>query len=460
MKKRINSKLLKFFISFLLITIAVTAPFYLAGCKKTEIDIATFSAIKGNIIETISSTGTVDYSEKKNYSLTQSAKVINSLLQGDSFKKGQVLIEIDNSKAELYVAQAEQNLELAKKSIELAKINRQSALDSNHIAIQLAKENNSLAEQASINAFKALENANILGSANIDSAYNAMQGAQNYLSQVKSSPFSTDIMIAQAEVNLSSAEKAYEQAKEGSRSQSGAAEGGYQQALINQSITYWSTLNSTEMAASQIKLMEKSIEQAEVQLELASINLELIRLELDNFKILAPFDGIVLASNFSEGETAGPGLVAISIMNNEFIIKSDINEVDIPKITTGQQVQISIDAYPETIFSGEVTEISPLSKNIAGIIVFEIKIKPEEQAINYLRHGFSVNLNIESFRLENIVYVPIQSVYEEDGIKYVDILTGENEITRTQVTTGSSNYDYIEIKSGISEGDMVVIPDF
>jgi len=445
---------IKILISVFLIIAVVS---FASGCSKEMPEIESFTVARGDIIETVSSTGRVDTADRRNYSLTQSAEVIEILKEGDTFKKGQLLIKIDDSKTILYVLQAEQNLELAKKSIDIAKINYQGALDANHVAVQLSEINTEMAIAATETAFKALENANGLSRANINAAGNAIKTAEEYLEKIKNSPLSTDTMIAQAEGNVTAAEGAYEQAKNSSKSQTDAAAGSYGQSLLNQSATYWNNINSLEMAAAQIKLMKKSIEQADIQLELSNINLELIKTELDNFQVNAPFDGMVLAANFNAGETAGPGLAAISIISNDFIIKSDINETDIIKLAAGQKAEITLDAYPGKNFTGTISRISPLAKNIAGIITYEIEILPDDEASEYLRHGLSANLNITISGTKDVLLVPVQAIYEEDGKNYADVLVGEMEVRKTEIVTGVFNYDYIEIKSGLSEGDVVVI---
>jgi len=268
---------------------------------------------------------------------------------------------------------------------------------------------------------------------------------------------STSAMIAQAEGNISSAEGAYEQAKESARSQTDGANSAYEQALANQSTSYWNNINSTQTAQTQIKLTAANIKQAETQLELSNINLELTKLELDKNRISAPFDGIVLSSTFSAGESAGTGMTAISVISNQFIIKADINETDIAKLSPGQKVEISLDAYPDNLLEGEILEISPISKSLAGIVSFEIKVKPDDSAQSYLKYGLSANVTIIISKVENVLYGPLQSVYEENGRKYVDILAENNESKKVEITTGGYNYDYVEIKSGLVQGDKIII---
>ncbi len=90
--------------------------------------------------------------------------------------------------------------------------------------------------------------------------------------------------------------------------------------------------------------------------------MELTKLELDKNQISAPFDGIVLSSTFSDGEFAGPGMTAISVISSQFIIKADINETDIAKLNPGQKVEMTLDAYPDKLLQGEISEISPISR--------------------------------------------------------------------------------------------------
>ena len=431
--------------------------FSFTACAKAAPKFETFKVERGNIVDSVTASGTVDSSEVKNYSLQVSGKVLDALKKGETFKSGQVLISVDNSRNEILVSQAEKSLAVAENSLKIAKINYQQALNANHVAIQLSQSNTNIAEQSVQNAYKALEDANILTDASINSAYDAIENAKNYLNGVKSTPLSTPAMIAQAEGNVSSAEGAYEQAKESARSQTDGANSAYEQALANQSASYWNNINSTQAAQTQIKLTAANIKQAETQLELSNINLELTKLELDKNQISAPFDGIVLSSNFSDGEFAGPGMTAISVISSRFIIKADINETDIAKLSPGQKVEMTLDAYPDKLLEGEIAEISPISQSLAGIVSFEIKVKPDDLAQSYLKYGLSANVTIIISKVENVLYGPLQSVYEESGRKYVDVLTENNESKKVEITTGSYNFDYVEIKSGLTEGDEIII---
>jgi len=414
----------KIFFITITISIIIIALLNLSACKRLgemQESMETFEVTKGDIIQTVTTSGYVDSNEQNDYSLSASGKVIYALNKGDIFSKGDVLIEIDNSRQELLIAQAEENLNTAYSSLALAKISYQQALDANHIAVQLAQENANLSEQSAQNALTALEDAN------------------RSLSLIKKEDLSTDLQLAQAVT------------------QSHSAEGAYEQTLINQSSTYWSNLSSTQSAASQIEVTAKNIKQTETQLKLSEINLKLAKLDMDSSIIRAPYDGIVLSSVYKEGQYASPGINAISIISDDFIIKADINEIDVVNLQVGQDVDIRLDAYYENEFSGKIINISPISSNIGGVVSYELTVKPETGNGPELLYGLSASLTITTSGVENVLFVPIQSVYEEDGKSYVDFVAEDGGIEKTEVTTGMFNYDFIEIKSGLNEGDTILI---
>ncbi|MCD4669009.1 MAG: efflux RND transporter periplasmic adaptor subunit [Actinomycetia bacterium] len=390
------------------VIITIVASFSLTACNElTDISktMDSFEVVKGDIIQTVNTSGSVGSSEQNDYPLSVSGKVLHALSKGDTFSKGDVLIKIDDSRQELLIAQAEENLNTGRHSLKLAKISYQQALDANHIAIQLAGNNMQQAELAAENAFRALENANNMAS----------------------------------------------------KSMRDSAEGTYEQSVLGQSTAYWNNFSSTKNTQDQIKITKENIEQAETQLKLSEINLELAKLDMDSSIIHAPYDGIVSSSSYKEGQNASPGVNAISIISDDFIIRADINEIDVINLQVGQDVDIRLDAYYENEFSGKIVYIAPIPTSIGGVVSYELIVKPEAGEGPELLYGLSASLAITTSGIKNVLYVPIQSVYEEDGKSYVDFVVEGANIEKTEVTIGAFNYDFIEIKSGLKEGDNILI---
>ena len=418
-----NNNFKKMISAAIAIAAVLTVVFTLTSCKDggSPDEMKTFSVIKGDIIQTVTTTGYVESKTTNSYSLQSAGIVLQALEEGDTFLEGDILIKIDNSRNDLLMAQAEENLNVAKTSLELAKLSLQQALDANHISLQLAETNIEASERSAQSALESLENAN------------------QYLSAVKQH---TEMPSYQKQQASSSVD---------------TAEGAYDQSLTSQSATYWSNLSSIQTAGAQIEITKQNIEQAEAQVRLAGISTELAGLEMDSGIITAPYNGIVRSSTFNPGEYASSGVPAVEIIKDEFLITSDINEIDIINMEIGQKVDLTFDAYFGEAVLGKISKISPTSANIGGVVSFRITVEPETRDGLMLFDGLSTSLAIITSGVEDVIYIPIQAVFEEDEKQYVDILTGDQEVERVEVTSGIFNYDFIEIKSGLNEGDTVVI---
>lgn len=444
--------------------IAIVLTLFLFSCKSeggmfggsAEEGIKTFEVRRGDIVQTVSTSGNVDSRYNNSYSLSASGTVLKALEVGDIFSAGDILIKLDSNKTVLLMAQAEENIKISQNSLELAKLSYRQALDSNHIAVQLADTSKELAELASASSYKSLENANNMASRSIKSARIALENAESLLAVAEGVP-ATDTFLEQYRGSVDSAGAAYDAARAQNQSSKDTAESAYEQALLSQSTTYWSNLSSQQAAEAQIAITAKNIEQAEVQVRLAEINYELLGLDSDSHIMLAPYNGIVISSAYKVGELAGPGVPAVNIASTEFVIRSAINETDIVNLEIGQEVTITLDAYYNKELKGEILEISPVSINIGGVVSYTITVQIETSSDIRLFHGLSASMDIITSYLEGVIYVPIEAVYEEDGKEYVDILVGEDTFERVEVETGLFNYDQIEIKSGLKEGDIVVV---
>ncbi|MBL7060993.1 MAG: efflux RND transporter periplasmic adaptor subunit [Actinobacteria bacterium] len=373
--------------------------------------IEVFEIQRGDILQIVSTTGSIDSKVQNSYTLQGSGEIISTLEKGDAFKKGDVLVKVDNSEGLLQLEKIEKNLKLSEISLKAAKLNYQKALDANHITIQLADLNTEKAEESTKSALDSLENAN-------------EKGESSSISQAESS---------------------------------------YNQSLLNESTTYWSNLSSLQSSEAQMESTRDNVNQAGIQLELAKMDLESAKEDLDDYILYAPYDGIVISSDFEVGKQAG-GSTMISLISDEFIVKVTVSENDISKISEGNKALITLDAYSDLEFTGKAIEIIPISTNDSGIISFEVLIEFETGEDIDIYYGLSANASIITRKAENVLYVPIQSVYKEDGKSYVDLLISDQvdtenlsqAVEKVEVTTGINDYLYIEITSGLKEGDIIV----
>jgi len=253
------------------------------------------------------------------------------------------------------------------------------------------------------------------------------------LSRIKSN-------LKTAEINLENAKRDFETSKE----------------------LYKKNLNSDEElrdAENALRLAQISYDSALEQHQLV----EEIGIKETNLKVTAPVSGMIIHKNVEEGEMVvssesySGGTVLITIADlSQMIILTDINEVDIGKISLGREAKITIDAYPDAKFNGKIIHISPMA-TIAnnGIRTFEVKISIDDLTQN-LRPGMSANVTIIGKTRKGVVTVPIQAIFKDDnGNDLVYKVESDTLITRTIVKTGINDLQKVEIMEGVEEGDTV-----
>ena len=187
---------------------------------------------------------------------------------------------------------------------------------------------------------------------------------------------------------------------------------------------------------------------------------------LDQLTVVTPAPGIaIIAQNWSTGnkfqvgETTYTGNPLIALPDlSQLKANVRINEVDIAKITKGLNVEIKPDAFSDAKFTGVIRDVANLAVNKQGsskIKVFPVSIYLNETDKNLLP-GLTVSCRIIIDKLEDVLYVPIDAVYTEEGVNFVykKTVTGFKKV---EVETGRSNSDYTIIVTGVDEGDEVAL---
>jgi HlyD family secretion protein len=269
-----------------------------------------------------------------------------------------------------------------------------------------------------------------------------------------------------------------------------------------------SQLDRTKTLFSQKLISKQELEQIEASYELASSQVEQARAallsredELSKTKLVAPKYGIVTSLSKEEGEMALGGMfnpgVLMTIADLSYMeVLVDVNENDVVTIDVGDTTEIEIDAFPDTLFYGLVSEIAHTAQNLnmggqQQVTNFKVKVKilnPPEK----IRPGMSSTVNIISQTIKNTISIPIQSLvsrpknFEElkqdnqeekdwDDEEYsnieesidvvfvlVDVFDGEKVSNGEKyaivkpVSVGLSSEDYYSVQSGVASGNLIV----
>ncbi len=270
-----------------------------------------------------------------------------------------------------------------------------------------------------------------------------------------------------------------------------------------------------DQALSEVQLRETELEAREVDVSTAEqrvnqerATLDSARYDLSELTLVSPIDGIVTRRNIEEGETVvvgtmnNPGTVLLTIADFGILeAELEVDETDIPDVRLGQQAEIEIDALPNQIFRGRVTEIgnSPIqdsTQNASQATNFKVIVTLDEDVPD-VRPGFTCTADITTAERTDAISVPIQATtvrevtVDSQGqiiratpggaangvtprisastltapIDVTQEIEGvfvfrENTVQFTPVVTGIAGERYFETLAGLREGDLVVTGPF
>ncbi len=162
-----------------------------------------------------------------------------------------------------------------------------------------------------------------------------------------------------------------------------------------------------------------------------------------------------------EGATVRERQVILTIPDlSRMIIKVKIHEGYIKKIQKGQKARVTVDAFADKLLAGEVTKVAVLPDSQNRWMNPDLKVYlttiSVEGAHDWVKPGMSTKVEILVNRIEDCIYVPVQAI-SPDGDKQVCYVSRGPKPERREVRTGEFNDEFIEIKAGLKEGELVLL---
>ncbi len=190
------------------------------------------------------------------------------------------------------------------------------------------------------------------------------------------------------------------------------------------------------------------------QAELADMQVAAARQALEGGRIYAPFDGTVITINVQEGEFINGPLMNFADLNS-LQVRADIDELDVPNVEVGQQVNITLDAFPGRTFPARVSSLAPSATQRQGSSVYQAVVTFNSKPAVKMRPGMAANLTITSLSKNDVLVVPSNAL-ETIGLKrYVNLLKTDGTTEKVPVETGLTNGRETEIVSGLKAGDRI-----
>ena len=244
--------------------------------------------------------------------------------------------------------------------------------------------------------------------------------------------------------------------------------------LYTQKATSLDSLNTAKStldnAKAEMEAIEANIKQAEIEVNTAETNVRYT-------KITAPMDGTVISVPVSEGQTVNanqttPTIVTIADLS-KMKIKPEISEGDITKVKAGQEVSFTILSDNQTVYHSVIDSVDPANTTTSDSSSTSSSTSSSSSsttsAIYYyanvlidnpdrtLRIGMTTENNIKIANAKDVLLVSNMAIQKRDGKNFVNVLNDKNQPEQREVETGVQNDFHTEIKSGVNEGEKVIV---
>ena len=245
--------------------------------------------------------------------------------------------------------------------------------------------------------------------------------------------------------------------------------------LYTQKATSLDSVNTAKStldnAKAEMEAIEANIKQAEIEVNTAETN-------VGYTKITAPMDGTVISVPVSEGQTVNanqttPTIVTIADLS-KMKIKPEISEGDITKVKAGQEVSFTILSDSQTVYHSVIDSVDPANTTTSdssstSSSTSSSSSSSTSSAIYYyanvlidnpdrtLRIGMTTENNIKIANAKDVLLVSNMAIQKRDGKSFVNVLNDKNQPEQREVETGVQNDFQTEIKSGLNEGEKVIV---
>ncbi|QDS33877.1 efflux RND transporter periplasmic adaptor subunit [Brevibacillus brevis] len=285
-----------------------------------------------------------------------------------------------------------------------------------------------------------------------EAAYNVSKASLNQAGS------SSDQGLVQAKNSLKQAETALQDAKVNQQRMqqlfSQGAISAQQMEQANSQLTTAQTSYDNAQQAVQSAGQKTSVQVSEASVQQSQVSLQNAREQLANATVTSPINGYISSVNGAVGQMAGQQPVVVVVNTNPLLVKANLSEADITKVKVGTTVKVNVQSTGKTI-DAKVTAMSPVMDTQLKAYPVEITIPNPS---NELKSDMVVNVTFPSAGESGAksIVVTRGAVFDRDGKQYVFKLEGD--IAKlVEVTTGKSSSDTIEILTGLSAGDKIVV---
>lgn len=226
----------------------------------------------------------------------------------------------------------------------------------------------------------------------------------------------------------------------------------------------------TKQSFDSKKIIQKSeMENMDVEIRQKISELEKAKRDLDALTLISSAEGLVVygvnwsnqGQKFQIGDQPWPGQAIVTLPDlSNMESHTFVNEVDISKVKVGQKVEVKLDAFQDSSFIGKVSNVARLGKqkdNQSTVKVFDVFVEIKGVS-EILKPGMTTSNKIIIDKIEDQIFIPHEALFENENKVFVYKQDGSG-FDEVDVTIGNKSDDFVVIKSGLEDGNIVTLRD-
>jgi len=379
----------------LLIAIAVVALSAFLSSRRTVVPIRVTEAQRATIASFISTNGKIEPAANFEAHAPGPTTVKRLLVkEGDSVKRGQLLVQLDDSEARADAARTLAQLRAAEADL--------NAIHSGGTREEV------ITTQSELNRARS----------DVDAAQRNLEA----LKQLQQSGAASPAEIRDAELRLQTTQS--------------------QLTLLQQKTT-------KRYSSPEVERVEAQVQQAQAAYSAAQD-------ALSKSNIVSPVDGTVYSVPVKQGNFVNAGDLLIQVADlSKVVVRAFVDEPDLGRLATGEQVEVTWDALPGRIWHGSITQV-PTTVTVRGSRTVGDVTSLVENPDQKLLPNTNVSVSITTARDDNAIIVPREAVHQEDSRRFVYEVVND-KLRQQYVDTGISNLTVIEVTRGVQPNSQIAL---
>jgi len=202
---------------------------------------------------------------------------------------------------------------------------------------------------------------------------------------------------------------------------------------------------------------EAELRAAEIAVKQAHLDLEEAQANVARAKLQAPISGVVLSVGVEVGQQVQAGLTAVTLADLSHLqLTVNVAEVDIVKVHAGQKAEITVDAFPDKVFAGEVSRIAPASSSTSGVVNYPVTIRLTEAALQDVRPGMTAVATLMGEQMADTWLVPTNALTQYQGQTVVMIVRDGKPVPIAVTPRGVQGEWTVVQSQELHEGDQAL----